>query len=205
VLQAGGTPTMTGITAAANVITFPAGIPGNYFISMGILAGTSATAWTAANWTPSAGASNINLFTNGTRDSTDELTSAAATAGTSVYMNATYTVGAAGGVITITPSTLVAPAGMDLWIVSLPSSVLTVDEREQLEIDELRERANVAENRLQRLEQMLLGAPVLPAIRRLQQEDSKEDYDDALPNSSSDELEKSVHIPKRVWSKMMGK
>lgn len=122
VLQSGGTPTLTGITAAANVITFPAGIPGNYLVSLALLAGTSGTALSAAF---SAGATALPLFTFTTRDNSAITASAAATAGTWVTHQAAVTVAVTGAKITYTPSTLVGGVGSDLFITSLPVSLIT--------------------------------------------------------------------------------
>jgi len=44
-----------------------------------------------------------------------------------------------------------------------------------------------------------------PAIRRIQKEENKEDLDDALPDTSGDELGASVHIPRGVLSKFLRK
>jgi hypothetical protein len=122
-LQSGGTPSLTGITLGTNTITFPAGIPGNYLIAMNVIGSTSST---ALGFTASAGASNFNLFTTGgSRNGTDGASSAAGGAGVATILNASYTIATTGGLITVSPSTLVGGNAMDLFITSLPASVLT--------------------------------------------------------------------------------
>jgi len=49
------------------------------------------------------------------------------------------TVPVAGCTITMNPSTIVGTGSMDLFVFVLPSTVLTVDQIEQLEIDELKD------------------------------------------------------------------
>jgi len=157
VQQTGASPQLAGITAAANVITFPAGIPGNYLINLSILAATSAS---VIGMSPGSGVTSLNLITNTTRDSTSQAVSAAATAAKWATMTYTVTVATGGGTITVSPSTIVGGAGMDLFIVNLPASVLTVVQRDHSRIEE-------QEQRLKRLERMLERATlVLPESER---------------------------------------
>jgi hypothetical protein len=138
VLQSGGTPALTGITAAADVITFPAGIPGNYLVYFAVAGSTSATVPTL---TPSAGASAFNITTyGGVRDSNAGNASAIGGANVPVIAMGTYTIATTGGLVTVTPSTLVGGNAMDLFIVSLPASVLTLAETEQQVIKRLNAR-----------------------------------------------------------------
>jgi len=123
VQQAGAT--LSGITAASNVVTFPADIPGNYMLVLSTAGATSATAYSA--WVPSAGASNLNLFTQSqVRDAANAVVSLAGTTVSAAMISKTITVAGTGGLVTLTPSTIVGGGTMDLWIFSLPASVLTL-------------------------------------------------------------------------------
>jgi len=142
VLQAGGTPSLVGVTAAANVITFPAGLPGNYLIQMNIGGSTSASAFGA----PTTTGTFLYLFTfGGARDAQPYATTLAATTTSVAGVSITVTIPVGGATVTISPSTLVGGNVMDLFIVSLPTALITSkvpfgDDIEQLrcEIADLR-------------------------------------------------------------------
>jgi len=122
-LQAGGTPALTGITLGTNIITFPSGIPGNYLVALSVSGSTSTTAIAI---TPSAGATALSLFTSTTRDDLAYAQSAGGGASVPAMYIYTATVGSSGGLLTLTtPSTIVGGNGMDLFIMSLPTAVLT--------------------------------------------------------------------------------
>jgi hypothetical protein len=161
VQMAGGSPSLTGITAAANVITFPAGIPGNYLVQFNVGGSTSGS---LVDVVASAGASALNLLTSSTgKDTASEQPSLASGATTVSSMTATITVATTGGLLTLnTPATLVGGNRMDLFIVSLPSTVLTMVEEEQHEILKLQASNNALQDRLGRLEQMMLGGLAMP-------------------------------------------
>jgi hypothetical protein len=145
-LQAGGTVALQGITAAFNAITFPAGIPGNYLIAMSLAGSTSASAFSVAS---QATAPALLLLTaTGARDATGGIASNAATAGNYAFLTLTCSVPTAGGAITLNPSTLVGGNAMDLFIVSLPVTVLTVQQQERAALVKMTARMN-------RLEQLL--------------------------------------------------
>jgi hypothetical protein len=129
-LQSGGTPALTGIGLTANTITFPAGIPGNYLLQMNLIASTSCSAYTIAL---GAGATPLGLLTNVTRDSAGALYSLASTAGTVATATLSFTLATTGATLTVTPSTIVGGTGMDLFIVSLPASVLTTTLSERID------------------------------------------------------------------------
>jgi hypothetical protein len=148
VQQPGASPALAGITAANNLITFPAGIPGNYLITMAIRASTSATGITV---TPSAGASAFNILASTTLDANDQYNSASNAGAGAVVSEYTFAIANTGGLVTITPSTIVGGIGVDVFIVLLPAAVLSVDETEQLEIDELRARADAQDRKIERL------------------------------------------------------
>jgi len=137
VLQPGNT--LAGITATANTITFPAGQPGNYFVTMSVHGSTSASALSSTTNSPLVALKTFQGNGGTGADASSEVVSLAGTTTNSAMMSFTMTATAAVGTVTISPSTLVGGNGMDLWIFALPSTVVTVAEREQLEINELRD------------------------------------------------------------------
>lgn len=154
-LQAGGTVALQGITVASNVVTFPAGIPGNYLVVLSLGASTSASA--SGGFTPTAGASFLAspIFTaGGARDSSSAQESLASTAGFYAMENEAFTIATTGGTLTLTPSTLTGGNAMDLFIISLPVTVLTAVEREHAALLKMQKRVN----RLERLLE-LIDAP----------------------------------------------
>lgn len=178
VLQSGNT--LSGITVGSNVITFPAGMPGNYLVSLALGASTSASNFSFTG----GGLGLLNLLTNaGVRNALAKTLSASTSSENYTAQGiATYTVPATGGTITLTPSTLVGGDAMDLFIFALPSTVLTVDEAEQVEISELQLENIRLNDRLARIEEMLAGGPpVLPQIRRLRAEEGKHQDEEESP------------------------
>jgi hypothetical protein len=179
VLQAGGSPALAGITASGNTVTFPASLPGTYFLSF---SGTSASSWAAiAHSSSTGGVSSLSLFSN---DSAVSAVSLAATTGAYVMLNTVIAVTAAGGSWVLTPGAIVGPLSMDLFIMSLPSTMLTVDETEQVEIDDLRARAKAQDARLARLENMLSSLS-------LTSEEQKSDSPVLVPSTS---LRRAFHF-----------
>jgi hypothetical protein len=138
VQQAGGTPALTCITAALNVITFPAGIPGNYFVAMGVFGTTSASTFSIGNTT---GGTALNLFsTSGGRDMNSSMTSALGGADVFTMFNHTVTIASTGATLTVTPSTIVGTGSTELFIFTLPPSVLTLLSPIELRLLELEEK-----------------------------------------------------------------
>lgn len=145
VQQPGASLNMQGITLGSNVINFPAGIAGNYLISLTEQAATTAAAFTSLS--AGGGCSVLNLITSTTRDATWNITSAAATTGYAVCAQITVTLSALAGTLTFGAGTLVGGGiGMDLFIVGLPSTVLT----STIQTDKVN-----LEQRLQRQEAMI--------------------------------------------------
>lgn len=124
VLQPGGSPTMTGITLGVNTVVFPAGMPGNYLLLLSIAGGTSASQLGAITGT---GLTGLNLYgQSGVRDTNYNAVSLAGTTTSSAMLNEAITLTTSGGTGTISgPSTIVGTGTMDLFIISLPSTVLT--------------------------------------------------------------------------------
>jgi len=207
VLQTGGTPAMSGITTAANVVTFPAGIPGNYLLIF-TLAGATSTG-SPVGFSKS-GITSLNLLTqSAVRDAVEAYSSAAGLTTVPAFLMYTVTVPVAGGTLTTTGTTITGTGSMDLFIVSLPVTVLTVDEKEQLEIDLLKEQVSLQEKRfndlLTRLEAGL--SPVsafLPRPKKHEEEECKGEDDDS-PVDSGDDLGQSIHIPRNVLTKYVKK
>jgi len=133
VQQAGAT--FAGITTGSNLITFPAGIPGNYLLLMMVAGATSATEFSTGL---SAGATNLNLLTQSqVRDAAGQDIGLGGTTTFPAFNTHTLTVANTGGLVTVTPSTIVGGGSMDLWIFSLPASVLTLVEDEKELRDEV--------------------------------------------------------------------
>jgi len=184
VQQPGGSPAMQGITAAANVVTFPAGIAGNYLLSFSVSG--SATAQVGTGGT----ATLLKLFSAGnSRDFTAAVSSAAGASASQTFsmVNETVSVPNAGATVSFS-CTITAGAGMDLFITWLPVTVLTLAEREELEIEELQEENKLLNDRLSRIEQMLAASSSVPSWlgSRLSAEE-KEDEDS----------EGNVYVPAR--------
>jgi len=209
VLQAGGTPMLTGITLGTNTIVFPSNIPGNYLITLNVAGATSATAFGAVvNSLP------LNLFTQGqVRDTVSDVQSLAGTTTAPSMQLITATVPQSGTTITITASTIVGGGSMDMFIVSLPSTVLTVDEKEQIEIDELRVRADEQDRKIERLMAFLTPQPSSPVLL-----DGGVDSSGSSSSTSGGvgskwvdgkepavDLEKSIHMPRSLFNRMVGK
>jgi hypothetical protein len=173
-LQAGGTPAMAGIVLGTNTVVFPAGIPGNYLLNLMVAGGTSASALSAT------GILGLNVFTqSGVRDAVGSVSSLAGTTTAVASLSYAAVVSSAGGTITVSPSTIVGTGSMDLFITALPAAVLTVDEHEQQEIDELRARADVQDDKIARL-MALLEPRVLSVAQQTLSDD-----DDYSGSSSS--------------------
>jgi len=198
--QSGGSPTLTGITLGTNTIVFPAAIPGNYALFMTVAGATSASAFSVSSF---GTGSALSLFASaGVRDAASQAASLAGTTTAGASDMATFTCPTAGCTVTYTPSTIVGASGaMDLFIVSLPASVLTVGGAAEQD----------REDRLERLERMcaqLLSSsqPESNALYALRsKEESKEGDDIPSAEESGDELSRSVHIPKSVLSRFMRK
>jgi len=195
-LQSGGSLLLQAITLGTNTITWPAGLAGNYLCQMNILAGTSASALSVS---PSAGASGLNLLTSTTRDATSIAYSVAATAGQVATATFTVTVAASGGLVTIGASTIVAGTGMDLFIVSLPSSLLTKPALPP----SAEERVQHLESQVQQL-MGLLSPPRSASCVTVEEAEEAKLAEVSPPAASSDELGASVHIPRGLLAQFLG-
>jgi hypothetical protein len=145
-LQTGGSPALTGITLGTNTIVWPAGAPGNYLVTMSVAGSTSVTAFGVASF--GTGVTALNLFTvTGVRDAGSSIASLAGTTTSPAMVTFAVGIPAAGATTTMTASTLVGGNSMDLFIVSLPLTVLTMtdDEKDQAQV----------KARLTRLERLL--------------------------------------------------
>jgi len=203
-LQSGGTPALTGITLGTNTVVFPAGIPGNYALFGSVAGATSASGSFGA---PSGGTALNILSQSAVRDAV--ATNSTGNATTTQYAGCQYavTIAAAGNTVTYSPATIVGTGTMDLFIVSLPTTVLTASEKEQLEIDEL--QAEMAENRA-------LVASMAITLRRLEGLLTPADREvptlalGASCGSTPDEckeadLDKSVYVSKGMVAKLLGR
>jgi len=147
VLQSGGTPSLTGITLGVNTIVFPAGIPANYFIFMAVAGATSATL--IGGFT---GGTGLNILSqSAVRDAASAYGSASGTTVFPAMSLTTMTVPTAGITFTLsTVSTITGTGTMDLFIISMPASVLTV-------VKPSIERENELASRLASLERFIFG------------------------------------------------
>jgi len=202
-LQAGGSPVMAGgITLGTNTLIFGPGMQGNYFVALSVMGSTSASA--SGGITSGAGIANLDLFTAAaTRDDISYALSAAGGASVPAILNFTITVAASGGTVTFSPSTIVGGYGMDLWVVALPSTILTMteDEREQLEIDELRDEVKDMRNQIQ----YLLSKSQFDGSSSSSSAKSAISVLEPLTPDESVGMEKSIHITKDVVMKLLGK
>jgi hypothetical protein len=149
--QSGASPLLSGITLGTNTIVFPANVAGNYMVQVTINGGTSASAYTLSGGTP------LPFFAgSGSRDvGSQPYSLAQTTSPTAAFSVYTVTIPVGGATITSSVSTIVGTGSVDVIIVSLPATVLTVDEKEQMEIDELRARADAADEKISRLMALL--------------------------------------------------
>jgi len=173
--------TLSGITLGTNTITFPSGVAGNYLVQMNIQGATSATNFGVS---ASAGASALNLLgLSGARDAAAQANSLTATTTAYATTTVTVTVASSGGLLTLTPSTITGTGTMDLFIFALPSTVLTVDEIEQKEIEVLQRENHALNDRLLAIEEMLAGGmPIVhPALRRVRADEERKHDDEESP------------------------
>jgi len=184
--------TLSGITLGTNTITWPAGVAGNYFVSLSVN-GTTTTAFGAV----SGLTGNLAIFTTAnTRDNVNFQESLAGTTTSPAVLLLTAVIPNAGGTLTITPSTINTGTGMDLFIFSLPSSVLTVTQKEQIEIEDLQGKfeamaaeRDLMQSRLLRLEG-LLSPP--------------SEVDVESPDECKEQMDKSVHLNRSAVAKLLG-
>jgi len=174
--------TLSGITMAASTITFPAGQAGNYLVLMALQGSTSASAFAYSSATGGVSQMSPSLFTSVTRNALGQITSLAGTTTNAAVCVIAVTITGAGGTLVLSNSTIVGTLSGDVFIVSMPSTVLTVDEKEQLEIDMLQERNDALERRLLRLEGML-SPPVLLEDDEKSPDENKESSGSSLKRS----------------------
>jgi len=186
-LQTGST--LTGVTVAGNAITFPAGQAGNYLCFITIQAATSVGAFGFGSVT--GGVSLIDLLSSAnTRDNNGGIASSGGTTTFGAMIVFTVNVTSLGGTLIISPSTIVTSgttAG-DVWVVALPSTILTVDEEEQVEINELKVRADEQDRKIERLMALLTPTPSSPSL--------------PLDDCKEDDLEQSVHLSRTMASRI---
>jgi hypothetical protein len=176
-LQNGSTPALTGITAASNAVVLPSGIPGNYMLTLAIAGATSAT---AVNIGASGGVSGLSIMTKSAVRDAGPAHGSVAGATTSPYIAVyAFTLTAAGGsVLLTTPSTITGEGSVDLFIVSIPPTLLT-SARGPTSL------TSSDEQRLLRLERMLL---------RIDEEE-----DDYPPPASASSASAAAAAPRDGW------
>jgi len=161
VLQVGNT--LSGFTVATNTITFPANQAGSYYISMMIAGATSASAIDIN--TVTGGVSDApSLFTqSAVRDAVFQVGSLAGTTTFPAMFNATLTVTAVGGTAVLSPSTIVGAGSMDLFIFSLPSTIVTVQQELGFQSEELAQMKKDMQEMREWIRQSKWDASVQPA------------------------------------------
>lgn len=185
VLQAGNT--LLGITLSSNTINFPANQPGNYKIDLTMAGATSATA--ISGNTVSSGVALLPYYTGGgVRDASSSVASLAATTTAVASFSVIINVNSSANTFVFNPSTIVGAGSGDLFITALPSTILTVDEKEQVEIDELKVRADEQDRKIERLMALLTPTPSSPSL--------------PLDDCKEDDLEQSVHLSRTMASRI---
>jgi len=204
VVQAGGTPFMSGISlsAASNTITWPASIPGNYLVLIAVQGATSASGIGENGFT--GGVTGLNLFTSGgARDAQRIIASLAGTTTSPAMFSASLSVTTAGGTYVINPSTIVSSGAgsVDVFIVSLPATVLTAPEP----VNNGEDRVAALELQVARLVGLLSPSVSRSASCMTASEVEEETKCQKIKTDadSSDELGSSVHIPRGLLSQFM--
>jgi len=170
-------------------------------ITTAISGSTSATA--PALPTLGAGLAYLNYNASiGVRDNSPSNLSGAGGVNIDAMTNLTISVGASGGAVTYPALTLVGGNSLDIWVFALPASVVSVDEQEQMEIDDLRRQNDRLADRLCRIESMLNGQYMPPLIRV---PTSVSDGFESPDESKESDMEKSIHLPRAVYAKLLGK
>jgi hypothetical protein len=189
-LQAGGSPSLTGITVStANTLTFPAGIPGNYLVVLSAMGATSCGAIVTASATCTA----VALLTQGAvRDDIGAVASLPGTTTNYAMYTGAWTVPTGGGNVVWTAPTIVGTGSMDLFVISLPSSVITITEDEKKII--------ALEQRLQRMEQFFVDEErKVFEVRPLTLPQTPLS-DVEMVEVQENSLTKSIHIPRSFLS-----
>jgi len=211
-----GGNTLAGITLGVNTVTFAAGMPGVYKVDL-ILYATTVAQPTPGGWAGSAGATNApNLILN---DSSNGAASNASSVATTSFAMVTnfVTISPTGGLITLTPTAIAGAQGVDLIIMSVPSSALSSVknvESDRAEIDELRDEvremrewfrsnarlleshhsASSSDGRVRIL--ATTGSSSVPAPTETMSEPDTPD------ESKESDLNKSVHISRSMASRL---
>jgi hypothetical protein len=141
-LQSGNT--LSGITMTAQTITFPANQSGNYLVATSLGGGTSCGALALS--TTTGGVSTATppapkLFTIGSADQTTTIFSGAGVTSAPSMSSIVVNVTALTGTLVYSSPTVVGTGYGDVFIISIPPSVLTVDVKEE-EIHTLQNQLN---------------------------------------------------------------
>jgi len=189
VQQTGATPAFTGITAASNIITFPPNIPGNYLVQINVMGATSASALSSNSFT--GGASSFSVQSrSAARDAAGSNVSLAGTTTNFATLTLTLTLTAAGGTFVLNPSTITGTGTTDVFIFAFPTAELTIDQKEQIEIDELKSKYSSLESKMDRLTAMLSGS-------------CSPKSEEPVVLTDIEDLGSSIHIPRSLFSKMV--
>jgi len=154
VLQAGNT--LGGVVLTTNTITWPAGVAGTYFVQLNVAGATSASALGAA----SATVTGFNILSqSAVRDATNQVNSLAGTTTSPAMTSLTVTVSSSGGNFVFSPSTIVGTGTMDLFIFSLPSTILTDRDPAHAELVSFTQRVDEQDRKIAELIKLLRSRP----------------------------------------------
>jgi hypothetical protein len=171
VLQSGSTGSPAAVTLGPNnTISWPAGNAGNYLVLVMLEGGTSVTQM--AGGTPptfTGGVSGLNILTTvaGGSDSASIALSQAGITNEPAFLCQTVTVTSSAGTMTFAESTIVTSGAgrLDVFIFQLPNNLITEDEKEQAEINDLRARADEQDAKIEKL-MALLTPSLSPMVIR---------------------------------------
>lgn len=148
--QTGGTLGIT-LSATGQTITFPANAPGNYLVVETVAGATSASAIVVSSVTGGVAFLNV-LAESAVRAAQSSVSSLSGTTTSPAEIITTVSVTAAGGTMIMSASTIVGTGTMNLFVVALPSTVVTVkspvEQQLQLELSELRDQVSELKNYL---------------------------------------------------------
>jgi len=139
----------------------------------------------------------LNLLTqSAVRDAVSSVQSLSGTTTSPAVNFCTFTVLAAGQTVTIqSVSTIVGTGSMDLFIFSLPVTVLTAAQREKADVDMLNKRADAQDKKIEELVRMLThcNSPTPESESGVVIGES----------SSSPPMSSSIHIPRGLLDKYL--
>jgi len=150
----------------SNTITWPSGYAGNYLVLISMAGATSCSALAAPSFTGGVVALNI-LAGNTSPDFQSSVSSQLGNGTSPAMMAVTVSVTSSTGTLSFAESTIVTSGAgkLDVFIFQLPTNLITEDEKEQVEIDDLRARADEQDAKIEKL-MALLTPSLSPMVIR---------------------------------------